>query len=302
MNYTVHTIDLNFKGRPNGIAAFLIESDHGPVLVETGPHSTYSHLVSGIRQCGFEPEDVKTVLLSHIHLDHAGAAWCMAQTGATIYLHPFGYRHMHDPSKLLASAKMIYKEEMDTLWGDLQAISAEKLIKVNDLQSLEIGNLRFIPWHTPGHAKHHIAWQLGSDLFTGDVAGVCIHDGPVLPPCPPPDIHIGDWLASLERIAAIGEVNKYYLTHFGAVTDLARHREKLKTGLLEYADFFLPHYKAGATVAEVLPYFREFVKSFLVKNGMKAEDAAAYEAANPSDMSAGGLMRYWQKQDEAGLI
>ena len=115
-NGRIHVIDLKFKGEDNGIASFLVETALGPVLIETGPHSTLDTLESGIKKLGYQLTDVKHVLITHIHLDHAGAAWCFAEHGSTIYLHPRGYRHMHDPTRLLASAKMIYKDEMESLW------------------------------------------------------------------------------------------------------------------------------------------------------------------------------------------
>lgn len=109
----MHILDLNFLDIPQTVAAFLLPSSEGPILIETGPHSTLVHLHAGIRHAGFEPEEVKHVFLSHIHLDHAGAAWWFAQHGAQVYVHPKGLAHLADPAKLMASAKMIYQDEMD---------------------------------------------------------------------------------------------------------------------------------------------------------------------------------------------
>lgn len=296
MSNKIHPIDLNFLGQEHGIASFLVESSEGPILVETGPHSTLPTLQKGIEALGYQLTDIKHVLITHIHLDHAGAAWCFAEHGAQIYLHPLGYNHMSDPSKLLASAKMIYKEAMDMLWGTLKPIPADQLHVIENGHSVEIGDLTCVAWHTPGHAKHHIAWQIGPDLFTGDVAGVCINHGPVIPPCPPPDINIEDWTASIDLIESLSEVETYYLTHYGQVTDIEAHMQKLRASLESYSQFFKPLYEQGATVADALPSFREFVKEYLITHGMTPEDAQAYEAANPSDMSATGLLRYWKKK------
>jgi len=294
--FTVHTIDLNFLGHANGIAAYLVETSAGPILIETGPHSTLPTLVKGIEEAGYNKEDIKHVFITHIHLDHAGAAWCFAEHGAKIYLHPFGYKHMHDPSKLLASAKMIYKEHMDRLWGTLKPIPADQLIQVDHQDAIKIGALQIKALHTPGHAKHHISWRIKDIIFTGDVAGVCINDGPVIPPCPPPDINIEAWLESIDILEAEEDVLAYYLTHFGLVEELSSHNEKLKQSLHSYSEFMKPHAAAGKTVPEVLPDFTAFVKDYLVSNGLTPENAAAYEAANPSDMSATGLLRYWFKK------
>ena len=294
--YTVHTVDLKFLGHDNGIAAFIVETSAGIILVETGPHSTFPVLKEAIKEIGYRVEDIKHVLLTHIHLDHAGAAWCFAELGATVYLHPKGYRHMHQPERLLASAKMIYKENMDRLWGTLKPIPAEQLVIVENNETLDLLGLNIKALHTPGHAKHHIAWKVNDVIFAGDVAGVIINQGPVIPPCPPPDINIEDWNQSITALRAEKDVLGYYLTHFGYITDTEVHLQKLEKSLKHYSEFMEPHAQAGKTVEEVLPAFRNFVHNYLIENGLNEDDAKAYEAANPSDMSATGLLRYWHKR------
>ena len=123
---------------------------------------------------------------------------------------------MANPEKLTQSAKRIYKDDMDRLWSDMKAISEDNLVSVEDYQKITIGEKVFTAHHTPGHAIHHIAWQLDNMLFTGDVAGVKIDDGMVVPPCPPPDINIEDWQKSISRIKAF--------THFHGV------KSRLETG------------------------------------------------------------------------
>lgn len=295
-SYKIHTIDLNFLNQSKGIACFLIETDQGPSLIETGPHSTLPHLEAGLKNLSYKLSDIKHVFITHIHLDHAGAAWCFADHGANIYLHPFGFNHMNDPSRLLASAKMIYKEMMDSLWGTLKPIQAAQLHIVEDFQKISVLGLEFTAHHTPGHAKHHIAWQLVNNLFTGDVAGVCIQNGPIVPPCPPPDIQIEDWLSSIKRMEELTEVNTFYLTHFGEIKDIKNHLNKLTTALEEYSRFFESYARNETALKEVIPPFTKFARDYLLRNGLDEKYAAAYEAANPSDMSAAGLMRYWTKK------
>ena len=294
--YSIQTIDLEFQGKESGIAAFLIETNDGPILVETGPHSALPVLEAEIKKKGFHPSDIQHVFITHIHLDHAGASWCFAENGARIYLHPRGFRHMHDPSRLLASAKMIYKDEMDSLWGTLKPISEDLLVTVEHLEVVEVYGLKFQAHHTPGHAQHHIAWQLDDQIFTGDVAGVSINGGPVIPPCPPPDINIEVWLSSIDHLLGLEEVSTYYLTHFGKVSNIIPHMNKLRGALHDYSEFARPIVESGKSVEESLPKFRNFVREFLVEHGLASQDAAAYEAANPSDMSLTGLMRYWKKK------
>ena len=113
----VYTLDLKFLGYPQSIAAYLVETSDGPILIETGPHSTYEVLKSEVNRCGYNIDEINHVFLSHIHLDHAGAAWAVASQGAKVYLHPFGRAHLLNPEKLMESAKRIYQEDMDRLWG-----------------------------------------------------------------------------------------------------------------------------------------------------------------------------------------
>lgn len=292
----IHNIALDFQGKLFAISSFLVETSVGPVLIESGPYSTIQSLEKGIQKCGYEITDIKHVFLTHIHLDHAGAAWYFAQQGAQIYLHPLGYKHMHNPSKLLASAKMIYGDMMEQLWGTLKPIDAEKLTTVEDNAQFTLGANIFKATYSPGHAKHHVAWQLNNVLFTGDVAGICIKNGPVVPPCPPPDIHIEDWIESIQKIINIKEIDTYYLTHGGKVQNCVTHMKKLQNMLKAYANFMLPYYKADAKVHEVVQPFNNFVKELLLKNGATQNDLNTYESANPSFMAVAGLLRYWKKK------
>jgi len=288
-------IDLNFQGYHGAIASFLIPTNEGPVLIETGPHSTLPFLESGVSKLGYQLSDIKHVLLSHIHLDHAGAAWYLAQQGAKIYVHTMGYRHLSKPERLMASAARIYGDQMDSLWGTMEAISDNQLVQVVDDQPIEIGNRIFMPWYTPGHAIHHIAWQLDETLFTGDVAGVKISNGPVVPPCPPPDIDIELWIGSLDLIRRL-ELDRLQLTHFGAVTDIPSHLDKLQDQLISWSQWIKPYWEAQTPASEITEPFQEFVAKDLLASGLSEAEIKIYEAANPSWMSVYGLLRYWEKQ------
>jgi glyoxylase-like metal-dependent hydrolase (beta-lactamase superfamily II) len=291
----IHTIDLKFLGNSQTIAAFLVETGAGPVLVETGPHSTFVHLEAGIHAAGFRTEDVKHVLLSHIHFDHAGAAWAMAEKGAQIYVHSFGAHHLQDPSKLTESARRIYLDKMDFLWGAINPIAAEKIVVVEDQTEYAIGGLLFKAWHTPGHAVHHIAWQVGKTIFTGDVAGVHIGTGPVIAPCPPPDIDLEQWQSSINLLRSL-QPETLYLTHFGAVTAIEAHFQKLEANLQDQAQWVKQHWEAGEDPAQMPRLFDEHVRQQLLAQGLSEEAISQYQGANPSDMSVAGLLRYWKKR------
>jgi len=289
-----HLIDLNFLNTPRAIAAFLVETSIGPVLVETGPHSTFPTLKKEIEKLGYSLSDIKHVFLSHIHFDHAGAAWAFAELGAKIYLHPVGAPHMQDPSRLVMSAKRIYKDQMDVLWGQLKPIAPTQLIIPKDGEVITIGDKTFKAWYTPGHAIHHIAWQVDQELFAGDVAGVCIDKGMVVPPCPPPDINLEHWLKSIQLIRGLN-LERIYLTHFGEIVQISAHLDKLETCLNDWAHWMKPHAIANTPLEEVTPKFQAYVAEQLKTFGITEEGVKQYETANPSWMSVAGLIRYWKK-------
>lgn len=292
----IHTLDLHFQGHPDTIAAFLIVGDQEELsLVESGPYSTYPALQKAVAEMGYRLEDVQHVFLSHIHFDHAGAAWALAQLGARVYVHPMGYKHLMNPERLYHSAKMIYGDQMESLWGRMEDIPAEQLVVTEHGKGYQASGQLFTAWHTPGHAIHHVAWQLGDVLFTGDVAGVKIGAGIVVPPCPPPDIQIEDWRHSIMLIREL-PLKRLYLTHYGAIDEIGEHLDALEKRLGEWADWMRPYYEKGIQAAEVAPLFQEYVNAELRENGIEGEQLEQYESANPAFMSVAGLMRYWHKK------
>ncbi|MEH0155151.1 MBL fold metallo-hydrolase [Limibacter armeniacum] len=291
----VNIIDLHFLGNEHAIASFLLETSQGPILIETGPYSTFSQLKEGIEAKGYKVEDIKHVLITHIHLDHAGAAWKFARHGAKIYLHPFGQKHMADPSVLMESARRIYKDDMDRLWSEMHEIPIEQLQVVEHGESLQFGEAEIKAWHTPGHASHHIAWQLGDILFTGDVAGVKIGNGPAVAPCPPPDINLEKWHTSIELIRALKPL-KLYLTHYGEVSDIENHLTELENNLHGLADWIKVKMEEGIEKGEMTAAFEKWAESELRKHGVDDVGVKQYAAANPAWMSVAGLVRYWTKK------
>ncbi len=294
MNQKIEVIDLCFQGNTHAVASFLVHTSEGPLLIETGPHSTYSRSLQALNEKGIAVEDIKHVLITHIHLDHAGAAWAWAQNGATIYLHHSGEKHMIDPSKLYASAQRIYGDEMFRLWGDLKPISPQKMVTVDHLEELTFGDTTIKALHTPGHAIHHIAWQLEDTLFAGDSAGVKIDGGPVMPPCPPPDINLRHWNESLDMIDK-RNIQTLYLTHFGQVNEVSGHLQALKVKLDDWANWVKERLEMGQQSDQMIPDFKEYVANQLKGKGVDTAGIEKYETANPSWMSVYGLIRYWQK-------
>lgn len=299
----IHTLDLGFLNLEHAIAVFVVEGPQGKVLVEAGPASTLPHLEKALQGNGWKTADFQHVFLSHIHFDHAGAAWAFARQGAHIYVHPKGFPHLAAPEKLYNSARQIYGDQMDILWGEMNPIPEHQMTAPDHGDVIEACGLRFVAWHTPGHAVHHIAWEVSDGhekvLFTGDVAGVKIGAGPVMPPCPPPDIQVEDWQASIRLMQEL-PVETLYLTHFGAITDKKTHLAALEERLLSWAEWIRPHAENGADPASLVPDFQAFVQKQLLDAGVAPVDLKRYEAANPAFMSVAGLMRYWKKKAAKG--
>ena len=289
----VHTIDHLFGGVPHAIASFIVPTDAGLILIESGPHSTLPNLKNQIESLGYTVKDIHTVLLTHIHLDHAGAAWYFAKLGANVYVHHKGYRHLKDPNRLMSSAKMIYKDQMDALWGKMESIDESLLHEVDDNHEIIIDGLKIKAIYTPGHAKHHVSWRINDAIFTGDVAGVAINGGPAVPPCPPPDIDIELWQNSIARLKKEKGVRRFFLTHFGMITDVEGHLDDLSHCIDEYAKFIFSRLESGMDDASVMKEFGEMVFKKYEANALDAQTIASYEAANPAAMSIGGLIRYW---------
>jgi glyoxylase-like metal-dependent hydrolase (beta-lactamase superfamily II) len=296
MSHSVHCIDLEYKGSDLEIISFIVESSEGPIVVETGPHVSLDKLTAGLEKLGYKKEDVKHVLLTHIHLDHGGGAWCFAEHGANVYLHPLGYKHMHDPTRLLDSAKRIYGEMMDSMWGTLKPIAAKQLYSLDDGERLKIGDKIFTSWHTPGHAKHHIAWQLDNILFAGDLAGIKRKSGAVIPPTPPPDIDIDVWISQINRMLAIDEIDTYYVTHGGLVADPKDQMARMKDALISFSTFIKPYVDEGKSAMEVLQPFIEFASERFRKEGMEEDTLEKFVNGGALLADIHGIMRYWTKK------
>ncbi|RTI14715.1 MBL fold metallo-hydrolase [Thermus scotoductus] len=296
----VKVLDLQFQGVEKVIASFLLQSREGPVLIETGPESTYARLEAALKQEGVHPKEVRHVFVTHIHLDHAGAAWRFAELGATVYVHPRGAPHLVDPSRLLASAERIYGAMLKPLWGELKGIPQERVRVLEDGEVVDLGGLRVQALETLGHASHHHAYLVDGLLFAGDIAGVRIAPGPVLPPTPPPDIHLESWYASLDRILAL-RPEVLYLTHFGPYRDVEAHLLALRGVLEEWAGWVLHRLKEGLSLEGKTVGCEAYWRGGLGRAGVEKEGMRLYNLADPPYMNLQGLVRYWQKHHPEAL-
>lgn len=288
----IKTIDLNFQGIKSTVACFLLKINKELALIECGPESCLKHLKNEIKKNGEDVRNIKHVFLTHIHLDHAGAAWWFAKNGANIYVHPFGERHLVNPEKLISSAEIIYGNNMKRLWGDIKAINENKVIPVKDKERIKINDMEIKALHTPGHAKHHISWVIGDSIFTGDVVGAKINNGPLVPACPPPDINIKEWRKSLEIIKK--ENPKYlYFTHFGKFSYNEREVVDLQNTLKEWLIWVKKNEDIGEPI--LIEKFESYINKSLKNKLIDDETIEQYYIANPPYMSILGLKRVLMK-------
>jgi glyoxylase-like metal-dependent hydrolase (beta-lactamase superfamily II) len=298
----VSLIDLAFLGHAGAVGAYVVADGDDVALVETGPGSTIDALRAGLAAAGFEPEQLTRVVVTHIHLDHAGAAGAVLRAAprATFHVHPAGARHMVDPSKLLASATRIYGDDMDRLWGAFEPVPAERVRVLADGDAIDVGRRRLVAVHTPGHAIHHVALHDADtgDVFTGDVAGVRLAGLPyVRPPTPPPDIDLDAWRGSVARLRAL-RPRRLLLTHFGPYDDPEWHLDELLARLFGWAGWLEARLAAGEAPASIVPALERRGAAEVADAGGRNDAVVGYELATPSHMTVAGIARWLSKRAE----
>jgi len=286
-------IDVNFFTKET-IASYVIETSEGPILIETGPDTSFGNLKSGLSDLGYALSDVKHVFVTHIHLDHSGAAWRFAEAGSTIYVHPVGAPHLVNPEKLMKSAKRIYGDKMEELWGEVRGMDQSRVATLEDNQSVRIGGVEIKAIETSGHAGHHYCYLVENALFTGDTAGCLMAGGPMIPATPPPEIHLEKWNASIERMKEISP-DMIYLTHFGGYTDVDVLIDAAWEKLQEWSEWIGQRLSSGKSDEEVTEEFGSYFREIFEREGTSEEIYRKYDLMAPYHMNAGGLIRYWKK-------
>jgi glyoxylase-like metal-dependent hydrolase (beta-lactamase superfamily II) len=291
-------IDLEFLGRPHAIATGVVQSASGVALVDPGPTSCLATLERGLQQQGVRWDDVRHVLLTHIHLDHAGAAGTIvrAHPHIQVLVHERGATHMADPQKLIDSARRLYGADMDRLWGEFAPVPAQNLVVLAGGEQIDAGGRRFDVAYTPGHASHHVSYfdRASGLAFVGDTAGVCIDGGYVLPPTPPPDIDLEAWRGSVDRIEQWSP-DTLFLTHFGPVTTVRPHLQALLQNLEHTAAIVRRTLDDPGTDDERSRAFAEALRHDMRRTMTEAQ-LATYPVAAPFEMLWLGLARYWRKK------
>jgi glyoxylase-like metal-dependent hydrolase (beta-lactamase superfamily II) len=275
-------IDLRHLGAERTVASYVLETDDGPALFDCGPSTTIEALKAGLDARGLKLTEIRHLLLSHIHFDHAGATGVLVREHPALQVHvsELGAPHLVDPSRLEASARRLFGDAFDTLWGELAPVPPENVHVVGE----RVLGLDCFP--TPGHASHHVSY-LGGDgtLYAGDAAGVRVLPGrTVLPPTPPPEIDVELWQRTLDEIERRGP-ERLALIHFGVADDPVRHLAELHLELYDWAEFV----HGGASEEEFVAYCHTELAD-------AGEDVAAYDAAMPLWQSYRGLKRWSEKQ------
>jgi glyoxylase-like metal-dependent hydrolase (beta-lactamase superfamily II) len=295
----VSYLDLQFQARPRIIATGVLYGPGGVALIDPGPSSTLDTLHSELGDAGIWMRDVTTILLTHIHLDHAGAVGTLVRENPKlrVYVHERGAPHLVDPSKLVASASRLYGDAMDRLWGEVSPVPGTALVVLKGGERVEAGGRSFDVAYTPGHAAHHVSYfnSEAGIAFVGDTAGIKLKDdGYVLPPTPPPDIDLEAWERSLATIEA-WRPETLFLAHFGPYGPPAPHITELRDHLDLAARLVKTSLarEEGDEAREA--WFADELRRELHRRLGDAE-GKSYEVAARLDLSWRGLARYWRKR------
>lgn len=298
-------LDTYFQGEPGVIASYLLTGRYGLALVDVGSAATLDTLLAGIRETGHEPEQLEHIVLTHIHLDHAGATGSLLRHAphAKVHVHSIGAPHLVNPEKLIVSASRIYGEHMHRLWGDMLPVPAEAISLLDEGVETRAGDRVLRALYTPGHAIHHVAFHdaEGEALFPGDAAGVRLEGfSYVRPPTPPPDLNLEDWTATIDRLRAL-QSKTMYLPHFGAAEVSEQHFDELKRRLSSWGEIVASGMRQGETEQQLADDLArasdpEIAQAAGASDAFPGPDAKArYELATNYLMSAQGYMRYYTK-------
>jgi glyoxylase-like metal-dependent hydrolase (beta-lactamase superfamily II) len=278
-------IDLHHQAAEKVVGVYVLETDDGPALFDCGPTTCIPALKEGLEARGLALTDIRHLLLSHIHLDHAGAAGTLVREHPDLQVHvsEIGAPHLVDPSRLDASARRLYGDAFDILWGELAPVPQANIHVVAE----HVVGLECFP--TPGHASHHVSYFADGTLYAGDAAGVRIVPGRyVIPVSPPPDFDPEAWRRSIDEIDR-RRPERLALIHFGVAEDVEAHLAMLRDELARWVE----RVERGATEQEFVDAASEDIKARV------PEDPESWQRAAPFWQSYRGIERYWKKKREA---
>jgi glyoxylase-like metal-dependent hydrolase (beta-lactamase superfamily II) len=293
-------VDLNFLGIPEVIATAVLHHASGVALIDPGPSTTHQSLKESLRRKGISITDVRQILLTHIHLDHAGVTGTLVRENPAIevLVHERGVTHMIDPSKLLASAGRLYGADMDRLWGDFTPVPAARVKALKGEEHIVAAGRELEVAYTPGHASHHVSYFDGASrvAFVGDTAGIRRTGRDyIMPPTPPPDIDLDAWRTSEDRILS-WDPETLFLTHFGPFHGARMHFQDMTERLGVWSGIVRRLLANPALDDDGRQ--RAFVSEALLdlKRKLGEQEAERYGRAGRLDYSWQGLSRYWRKK------
>jgi glyoxylase-like metal-dependent hydrolase (beta-lactamase superfamily II) len=293
-------ISLPFQGEEEIVGSYVMAGKDELAVIDPGPASTADALIAALRAGGFDPSNVTHLLLTHIHLDHAGSAGTLLRhmPKAIVYVHAKGAPHLIDPTKFLASATRIYGERMYELWGDVLPVPEDRIHIIHDGDVLNITNRRLEVHYAPGHAIHHVIFYdvHSGELFAGDVAGVRLQGiDYVRPPTPPPDVDLEAWSNTIDKLKQL-RPDVLYLAHFGPVNMPIKHLERLREKLFSWGDFILGAMRDKKSEDEIAAMLAEHANTDLLRAAGSESSLKRYNLAANYQMSVQGYMRYWRKK------
>jgi glyoxylase-like metal-dependent hydrolase (beta-lactamase superfamily II) len=293
-------VDLNFLGRPAIIATAILHSTAGVALVDPGPGSTLATLEQELGRKGVAFADVRQLLITHIHLDHAGSTGAIVERypHIEVFVHERGAPHMIDPSKLLISAGRLYGQDMDRLWGEVRPVGGHRIRVLKGGETLSIAGREVTVEYTPGHASHHVSFFDAASrmAFVGDTAGIRRGSGAyVMPPTPPPDIDIDAWHVSQQKILA-WDPDTLFLTHFGPVHGARQHMQAMFENMAEWSRI-VRRLLADPSLDDARRQERFTDEAALMLRQRVGEsEAEGYMRAGGLNYSYQGLARYWRRR------
>ena len=292
-------IDVEYLGVPRLIACGVLETEAGLLLVDPGPTPSLGTLTRKLALHGASLDDVHALLLTHIHLDHAGATGSIVEAAphVQVYVHHIGARHMIRPERLLASAQRIYGDQMDELWGAFLPVPEANAHALEGGEILTIGGRTFDVAYTPGHAIHHVSYldRATGTAFVGDTAGMRVAGVDfVVPVAPPPDIDLEAWYASIDTIQA-WQPERLFLTHFGASDHVTAHLEELARKLEAWSTEVRQVLDDERDDVERAAAFHE-AQMAVMRTQLSDADRPPYERFGQPRASWHGLARYWRKR------
>ncbi len=292
-------IDVEYLGNSKIIAACLLEGEGNVAIVDPGPGSALFTLRRKLDQSGVGIKGLDTILLTHIHLDHAGSTGALVRENPRIrvYVHERGAPHMIDPTKLLESARRLYGDQMDRLWGEFLPVPAANVCALAGGEQLSIGGRKLEVVYTPGHASHHVTYfdKDNSLAFVGDTTGIRIANGEAtLPITPPPDIDLEAWAESWQQIRE-RRPERFFLTHFGAADRPNEHLEELRERMEEWSVAVRDSLQNDQGDAQRAAQFAQQVTAKL-KRRLSESDAERYAKGAALELCWYGLARYWRKR------